>query len=182
MKAAEWIDEAKKTHGIESDYRIAKVLNIRASAVSNYRNRAGATLDDEIAVRVAELIGIDPVRVIADQHAERARTDRMRTIWRQIAAAAAVILTVGNPALFPSKSYSYGITPTSDSLYIMRTRRRRHGFCHTARFGRQGFDAHAQGTHHPRRTHERHRRQVSGHIPAHAAQVHRTRHRAACVR
>lgn len=78
MKAAEWIDRAKKARGWESDYRAAQELGVTRSAVSKYRSAATATLDDDVAIRVAEAIGVNPAGIIIDQAAERQKSPAIR--------------------------------------------------------------------------------------------------------
>jgi transcriptional regulator with XRE-family HTH domain len=93
------LDRAKKAQGIESDYKLAQVLGVVNSAVTNYR--AGRSHpDDAVAARLAELAGQDPSSVIAELHAERAKTPEVRALWLRMAnqlrhAVAAVMLAVG---------------------------------------------------------------------------------------
>lgn len=93
------LDRAKKAQGIESDYKLAQVLGVVTSAVTNYR--AGRSHpDDAVAARLAELAGQDPSSVIAELHAERAKTPEVRQLWLRMAnqlrhAVAAVMLCMG---------------------------------------------------------------------------------------
>lgn len=104
MSTIELLDLLKSLNSNASDYRIAQILNVNKSAVSKWRvGRSG--FDDETAVRVAELSGLQPEYVLACVHAERAKTDQARTAWAHIAAAfgtaAALVLLLGIPAHFP---------------------------------------------------------------------------------
>lgn len=84
MNITELLDAANAAHGT-NDYRLAKLLEVRASAIANYR--AGrAKPNDEIAQRLAELAGMDAGYVLASIHAERAADESTATLWRQIAA------------------------------------------------------------------------------------------------
>lgn len=78
MKAADWIDRVKKHCGIDSDYGAAKLLGLGRQTISTYRTK-GSTLDEEIAVKVAELLGEKPEAVILDQAAERVKSPEART-------------------------------------------------------------------------------------------------------
>ncbi len=69
MRAYEWIDRAKQAAKIESDYAIAKRLEINRATVSNYRKSHGL-LDVDVSIKVAEIIGIPPEKVLIDQLAE----------------------------------------------------------------------------------------------------------------
>jgi predicted transcriptional regulator len=103
MKAREWIDQAKTATGIESDYALAKHLGVTHATVSRYRNGKG-TLDNEVATKIAQILGVPEMRVIADQEEERARTPAKRAWWRGIGTAAAVILSVVMTAKKPEAS------------------------------------------------------------------------------
>lgn len=81
MNTIEYLDDAKKCLNDCSDYQLAKTLRIRSSAISNYR--AGRSkMDDEIAVKIAAIIGKHPAIVLADVHAEREKNPEIQAIWR----------------------------------------------------------------------------------------------------
>lgn len=119
MKASEWLDLAKEKRGGISDYALAKELGITRAAVSDYRNR-GTTLGDDVCISIAEILGIDPMQVIADQHGERAKSEKVRKIWER-ASRTAAILTLAAIAVLFSGSTTYATAQTLDGLYIMRT-------------------------------------------------------------
>jgi transcriptional regulator with XRE-family HTH domain len=80
MHTLNYLDAVKKRLGISSDYALAKALGISQQAVSNYR--AGRSkMDDDVALTIAELLGINPLAVIAAANAERAKTDEARARW-----------------------------------------------------------------------------------------------------
>lgn len=84
MNTLEYLEAVKKRLGIESDYALAKVLKMRASTISNYRSGRGQ-MDDEIAVKVAEVLGLHPGVVVLDMHRERAKTPAAKSLWKEIA-------------------------------------------------------------------------------------------------
>lgn len=93
------IDRAKKAQGIESDYKLAHVLGITQSAITNW-NSGRSHPDDAIAARLAVMAGQDPSMVIAELHAVRAKTPEVKALWLRMAhqlrhAVAAVMFTVG---------------------------------------------------------------------------------------
>jgi len=94
MKATEWIDRAAHKLNGASDYAIAKRIGCRPSALSRYRKRPASTMDDQAAIGIAEILGLDPLQVIADQQAERAKNAKARDFWKQFAAAAAAIMAL----------------------------------------------------------------------------------------
>lgn len=76
----EYLDEAKKCLGIESDYALSKRLDIRQSTISGYR--AGRShFDEATALKIAMVCGIEPMEVIAAASYERAKTPDVREIW-----------------------------------------------------------------------------------------------------
>lgn len=86
-----------------TDYRISKLLNVSTAATTRWRSGKG-TFDDTTAIRVAQLLELDPAEVVADMHAERAKDEQVRDLWQRMAkqfhrAAAvggvAVILSLG---------------------------------------------------------------------------------------
>jgi len=86
MKAAEWIDRVKTSKGIPSDYAVAKAIGLSRSAVSVYRKKPDATLDESTALMVAQTLTIDPAYVLADQAMERARNDQAKASWKRVLA------------------------------------------------------------------------------------------------
>ncbi len=85
MKAHQWIDRLKVAKGLPSDYAVAKLLKMRPSSISNYRAR-NSTLDDDAALKVAMLLEVDPVLVLADQATERSKDESVQSVWRTMLA------------------------------------------------------------------------------------------------
>ena len=63
-----------------TDYRITKVLQINHASMSRYMNGKGA-MDDKTAVKVAELLNLNPLTVITAVNAERSRNEKDREFW-----------------------------------------------------------------------------------------------------
>lgn len=82
----DFLDELKSLNGNASDYRLAKILEVKAATISNYRH-GKSFFDDAVCERVADLLGIQPEYVLACIHAERAKSPSLRTAWTHIAAA-----------------------------------------------------------------------------------------------
>lgn len=97
MKAAQWIDRAKVENAWPSDYRAAKELGLSRSAVSTYRRKPDATLDDPVAFRLARSLHLDPAAVILDQLAERAKDEQVRAAL--LAASARLYIMLSSVAL-----------------------------------------------------------------------------------
>ena len=109
-----------------SDYRIAKLLGITRASVSRFRTGKGSFCD-ETAIRAAELLGIEPLKVIAAANAERSKDEKTRGFWMRYAAAT-VLFTVGlTGSPIPSEaSANQQLTPAySPSICIMSNLRRK---------------------------------------------------------
>ncbi|ADJ63855.1 phage protein [Herbaspirillum seropedicae SmR1] len=80
MNTLEYLDEAKNRLGLPSDYALAKALKVSQPTISGYR--AGRSrIDDDVALKLANLIGRDPLEVIATANIERAKTPEMKALW-----------------------------------------------------------------------------------------------------
>ena len=80
MNTLEYMAACKERLGITSDYALAKKLGLSQTGISNYRT-GRSRMDDDVALRVAEILGIDPIVVIAHANAERAKTPEQRARW-----------------------------------------------------------------------------------------------------
>jgi hypothetical protein len=89
MKTIEYLDAVRERLNLGSDYKLAKVLCVHQTTISNYRHGRSALADD-VAVRVAELLQLDPARVLADMAAERSSSEAVRAIWSRVAATLSV--------------------------------------------------------------------------------------------
>lgn len=95
---ADLLDRAKSNAKIESDYRLAKVLRINQSAVSNYRH--GRNLPNvEMIEALCALSGDDAGLIVAQMEAHRAEAGPVRNMWLSVAkrlqgAATTAILSV----------------------------------------------------------------------------------------
>lgn len=79
----EFLDEAKTRLNLPSDYALSKALGTTKQAISNYRN-GKTSFDDTTALKVAELLKVDPAVVVAAAHAERARMPAEKAMWQSI--------------------------------------------------------------------------------------------------
>lgn len=80
MNTIEYLDAVKAARDITSDYALAKVLGIKQTTISGYR--AGRSrMDDDVALSIAEILGLHPLHVIATANAERAKTPEQRARW-----------------------------------------------------------------------------------------------------
>lgn len=125
--ANDWLDAIKAQHGFTSDYALAKALGVPQAQVIHYRKGRRA-FDAMMAVKVAELLGVEPINVIASAEHERARTDERKQFWRRFAACfllgAAVNLMAPAPAGASLHNRSSGASAASQE-YALCARRRR---------------------------------------------------------
>lgn len=83
MNTLEFMDACKVELGIESDYALAKRLGVRQPTISGYR--AGRSrMDDDVALKVAEILHLHPLQVIAYANAERAKTEEQKALWHGV--------------------------------------------------------------------------------------------------
>ncbi len=121
----DFLDSIKKKHGLTSDYQLAKLMDCQPSALSNYRN-GRSRLDDNAALKVADLLEIDPVFVFACIHAERAKEAKEKAVWTRMATMASgagvglfVLLAVPFVTLPPLDASIVTNQADSGALYIM---------------------------------------------------------------
>lgn len=84
MRMPELLDAAKAASGIPSDYRLAQILEIRDSAVANWRAERAWPSDPHI-LRLAEMAKLDQARVLAEAQVGKAKTEAERATWREVA-------------------------------------------------------------------------------------------------
>ena len=84
MNTIDFIEQIKKRHGVESDYAVKKLLGLKSSTMSSYRT-GRSHFSDEVCVRVAELLELDPSYVLSCIYAERTNNKNIATIWRKAA-------------------------------------------------------------------------------------------------
>lgn len=86
MKAiARYIDDAITAGRAKNDADIARQCGVSRPTVSRWRS-GDRTPDDDEAVKLAELLGIEAGEVLAECGAARAKTPETRRAWERIAA------------------------------------------------------------------------------------------------
>lgn len=84
MNTIDYLEAVKKRLQITSDYRLSKDLKIPQTTVSNWRN-GKRQLDDENAIKFAQILEMPPGVILADMHAERATDTITKNTWSKIA-------------------------------------------------------------------------------------------------
>jgi transcriptional regulator with XRE-family HTH domain len=83
MNTLEYLAACKTALGIESDYALAKALGVSQTGISNYRT-GRSRMDDDVALKVAEILQLHPLQVIAAANAERAKTPEQKARWAEV--------------------------------------------------------------------------------------------------
>lgn len=122
----EFLDAVKAKHGLISDYALCKKLEVSSSRIGHYRKNR-SVFDDLLAVKVANLLEIDPLYVIAAVHAESAKKESEKKVWTDIlerlgGLAASVVIGLSLSALPAPQAHAGGIS--NHSVYIMLSRLR----------------------------------------------------------
>lgn len=97
MKTSDFLDKLKAAYGLTSDYQLAKKLGASTARISNYRTGSNF-FDDLMVLKVAELLELDPLFVLASvniERSERAGVPEMVNFWKGVAAQGGL-----DPALF----------------------------------------------------------------------------------
>ncbi|WP_372878681.1 helix-turn-helix domain-containing protein [Spongiibacter marinus] len=114
MKPYDWIAKVRKKHQLTSDYQAGELLGIGRQRISHYKNNRIKSFDDETCMRVAKAMDIEPITVIADQHAEGAKTSELKRAWREIAKTASQ-----SAAVFSIFATLLAGSLSSPQIYIM---------------------------------------------------------------
>lgn len=89
MKTLELLDALAARYSLRSDYAIAKFLGVSKTTVNRYRHKMGQ-LGEEEAVKVAELLDLDPAQVLAEIQAERTNCPAAKAHWERLAQLASL--------------------------------------------------------------------------------------------
>lgn len=89
MKSSDYIDMLKKQEGI-NDSKAAEILGLTRQAISGYRN-SNNEMDDTVAIRIADLLSLNQLEVVASVRAARSKDDEAKSFWLKVASTAAVI-------------------------------------------------------------------------------------------
>lgn len=103
MKPSAYLDAVKAQLDIQSDYELAKRLEIGRGRIVEMRNGTRPVPVD-VAFRIAITLDLDPARVVADLEEQREKNEKRRAFWRSFlsrvicAAALAVHTMAFNPS------------------------------------------------------------------------------------
>lgn len=129
MNTRDYLAAVKSALCIESDYALAKALGVSKQRISSYQTGA-STFDVLMCAKVAEVLQVPELRVIADVEIERAKAGPVRNVWERIArsAAAACLVSLGAGIVSPPQANAIQSADSSGRVCItLNPLRRRKG-------------------------------------------------------
>jgi len=126
------LDALKAKTGAPSDYALHKTLGVTKQAISRYRTGLDS-FSDEMALKVASILEMEPYLVLAICHADRAKTEPEKAAWRAAfeklgGMAAAVVLGIAMQSPTPAQAAPVLDSSASNfpnSVYYVKSRRRK---------------------------------------------------------
>lgn len=107
MNTLEYLAATKDKLGIQSDYALAKALHVSQPTISSYRAQR-SRIDDDVALKIADILELNPLAVIASANAERAKTPEMKARWlglmEKFSTSFNTLMLQANPILGFSKN------------------------------------------------------------------------------
>lgn len=100
MNTIELLTRLKAHYDGASSYAIAKKLDVKPQTVYHWESKRG-TMSNEVGIRAAQLLGLDPAKVLLDLEIERNKGNATSLVWRsmrdrlEMAAAPAVVGLLG---------------------------------------------------------------------------------------
>lgn len=91
MQTLDYLQAAKRKIGAEKHAEVARTLGLSRAAMTKYYN-GERIIDDYTAARVADILGLDPLTVIAQANAEREKDTARAAYWARIANKAAMTM------------------------------------------------------------------------------------------
>jgi hypothetical protein len=91
---ADFLDDLKKKFNTDSDAAAARAIGVNhRQQVSRWR-QMHSTFDDELCLKIADTLDVDPTYVVACMHHQREKNQALKKIWSRIAKHYAVTATV----------------------------------------------------------------------------------------
>jgi len=87
MKPSEYFDAAKERLNIESDYALAKALELPPQSIPAMR-KGTRNVPLDVAFRLAITLELDPAQVVADLEEQREKNEKRRGFWRSFQSRA----------------------------------------------------------------------------------------------
>lgn len=118
----DYLDALRVHFKATSDYQLTKhIKGLSRARISSYRTDR-TKFDDYMCMQTAEILGLDPLEVIANIQAERESRPHVRQYWIQLAhrlgKAAAVISAIALLSLFSFSDNSTAYALSTDAVGI----------------------------------------------------------------
>lgn len=124
----EFLDALSRRWGGATDYAIAKRLGVSKQSISNYRSGIRC-ISDELAIRIAAELELDPAYVLACVNAERQPEPAVSRVWlelaRRLAAVVLALGAIGTPGDGRAGSHNANSGAQQATGYTLRAKRRR---------------------------------------------------------
>lgn len=82
---ADFLSRLQKSHGVSSDYKLAKLLGLTRQTISAHKSGRAKHFSDETAYRLAVLLNEDPAYVLTCLAFERSSDTEVRKTWQRVA-------------------------------------------------------------------------------------------------
>ena len=127
---ANFLDALRAKLNLSSDGQLADYLGMHRQHVSRYRT-LGGTFDDEMSIKVANILGLESTYVMACMHHQRAKQPQVKAAWKHAAEllyglAAALALVAILPTIPTAGEHQFNIAllglagfDLTGALYIM---------------------------------------------------------------
>jgi hypothetical protein len=122
------LEAMKELRGWESDSQLARELRVPQSTLAHWRVGT-RTPGDEHSLKIAEVLDVSPLLVIAIAAAERAKTTHSKRLWQKMAEQVARGVV---PAFAALAVMAASYTPTAEAV---------HGVCILRKKGRRSLQA-----------------------------------------
>jgi predicted transcriptional regulator len=83
-RTVDYLDALRAKLHLSNDSDLARTLGVQRQTISRYR-LLPVSMDDEVAMKAANLLGIRPATVLLDMYAERQRNPAIKTVWQEAA-------------------------------------------------------------------------------------------------
>jgi hypothetical protein len=116
----QWLDAAKTVLNVESDRALAKHFEWNRNVPTDIR-QGKKSLSNNEAKDIAEALHVNPLQVIADAEAERAKDEKSRSYWATAAKKYAGIvasITLVSTCTIPFTSSDFSTNKTTTLYYV----------------------------------------------------------------
>ena len=121
-KTKDYLNQAIRKAG--SAYRLAEMTGISEQVLSHYKHNR-RIMDDYACLKLAEVIGIDPMEIITAANIEREKREHKRKVWEEFSRRmgwAAILLILVLPT---RNGYAKHVTDITKNIHYTKLRHRR---------------------------------------------------------